>query len=165
MFYTYLHRRVDTNEVFYIGKGSGKRAWRHGSRSRGWHRVVKAARGHTVKVLAQWCTEEEAFEHERLLISCFRDLGAPLCNLTCGGDGYTHTPEARAKISEAKKGRPLTAAHVAALTGLVRSPEARENMRRGQLGKRKGVPLTAAHKAAIAASRLGKPHPHHRKGI
>ena len=26
-FYVYRHIRLDTNEVFYVGKGFGKRAW------------------------------------------------------------------------------------------------------------------------------------------
>ena len=26
-FYVYLHHRADSKEVFYVGKGSGRRAW------------------------------------------------------------------------------------------------------------------------------------------
>ena len=27
MFYVYIHLRLDTGEIFYVGKGSKKRAW------------------------------------------------------------------------------------------------------------------------------------------
>lgn len=44
-------------------------------------------------------------------ISFFRSIGARLTNLTDGGDGisgYRHTPESKAKMSAASKGRPKT---------------------------------------------------------
>ena len=46
-------------------------------------------------------TEEEAFSHEVLLISCFRGMGYELANLTDGGDGtsgYKQTEEHKEKL-------------------------------------------------------------------
>jgi hypothetical protein len=101
-FYTYAHYRNDTNELFYIGKGTEKRAWKRADRSELWSRITKK-HGRTVQILAYWDTEQEAFDHEKLLISCFRDMGKNLINFTDGGDGisgYRHTDETRKKLSE-----------------------------------------------------------------
>ena len=37
--------------------------------------------------MANWDTKKEAFDHEKLLISCFKDMGHPLINKTSGGAG------------------------------------------------------------------------------
>jgi hypothetical protein len=101
MFYTYLHRRESDNKPFYIGKGQGKRAWAHSSRNPHWKNTV-AKHGLKVEVCAEWPTENAAFEHERFLIDCFRDLGHNLVNLTEGGEGKSgcvDSPETRKKKS------------------------------------------------------------------
>jgi hypothetical protein len=85
MFYTYAHTRNDTNKIFYIGKGVNNRAWVTHGRNKHWNHIVKK-HGHTVKILAEWKTEKEALDHEILLISCFKDLGYLLVNMTDGGD-------------------------------------------------------------------------------
>jgi len=84
-YYTYLHRRNDTNEVFYVGKGQGKRAWK-GRRNKWWH-CIADTRGFTVEICAHWPTEREAFEHEIFLIECFKSLDYKLVNQTKGGEG------------------------------------------------------------------------------
>lgn len=85
-FYTYMHTRKDTNQPFYIGKGSGKRAfWAHG-RNKHWSNIAKK-HGFDVTILANWSNEKDAFEHEKLLIACFKDMGVNIVNLTDGGDG------------------------------------------------------------------------------
>jgi hypothetical protein len=122
MFYSYLHRRNDTGQVCYIGKGMGKRAYSRADRNVHWRRI-EAKHGITVEIVAHWPTEAEAFEHEIFLIDTFRSLGHPLVNLTNGGDGvagHRHdaatlermsarckavrsTPESRAKTSAQMK--------------------------------------------------------------
>lgn len=100
MFYTYAHFRPD-GRVFYIGKGSGNR-YLSNERSRYWKNLVAKEGGFTSEILAHWPTEAEAFEHEKFLIKCFRDLGFKLCNLTDGGEGPSgavRTTETRAKLS------------------------------------------------------------------
>lgn len=107
-FYTYLHRRADDGAVFYVGKGTGARAHRTTRRSLWWLRVARK-HGHTVEILAHWDDEVQALEHEKLLIACFQDMGAPLVNLTLGGEGtsgYRHSKQARRRISEVQRGKP-----------------------------------------------------------
>ena len=77
-FYTYIHTRVDDGKVFYVGKGKGARAHSTKGRNQRWVRTA-AKHGLKVDIAARWPTEAEAFDHERLLIACFRDMGHPLC--------------------------------------------------------------------------------------
>lgn len=85
MYYTYIHRRSDTNAVFYIGKGKGSRAWRT-KRNKFWHSIADT-RGFTVEICAKWNTEKEAHDHEEFLIWCFREMKTKLVNQTNGGEG------------------------------------------------------------------------------
>ena len=115
-FYTYAHTKPD-GTIFYIGQGTSKykRAYLKNGRNQHWKNIV-AKYGYKVEILAYWDSSEEAKSHEILLISCFKDMGIKLCNLTEGGEGtrgisrigpkgYKHTPEALAKISFANKNR------------------------------------------------------------
>lgn len=106
MFYTYCHKKNDNGIIFYIGKGSGNRL-NHKTRNKYWKSIVNK-HGFTAEIIAYWETEQEAFDHEQLLISCFIDMGYKLANLTHGGGGivgYSHTDEAKEKISIASKQR------------------------------------------------------------
>lgn len=96
-FYTYIHTRASDNKPFYVGKGKGRRAHETRGRNDHWKRTV-AKHGLKVDIAAEWPTEAEAFEHEKFLIACFRDMKMPLVNQTDGGDGlagYVLTPEQR----------------------------------------------------------------------
>ena len=101
MFCTYSHHKPD-GTLFYIGKGSVKRANSKDSRNPHWKNIVAKHGSHKVEILANWPTEAEAFEHEKFLISCFRDLGFSLANITDGGEGMSgakHTDAAKSKMS------------------------------------------------------------------
>ena len=107
-FYTYSHSKPD-GSVFYIGKGVGDRAWAKDNRNIHWHRTVKK-HGYNVDVLAHWDTEDKAFDHEKFLISCFRDMGIKLVNMTNGGEGsagYKWTDEQKAKVDIAGEKNPM----------------------------------------------------------
>lgn len=91
MFYVYAHRRNDTGQRFYIGKGRSNRAWAHKGRNQLWHRIVKKC-GYSVEVLSTGLTEEQAFEKEKELILFHGriDLGnGLLANMTDGGEGHS----------------------------------------------------------------------------
>lgn len=106
MFYTYAHYKPD-NSVFYIGKGRGRRAWEKSSRSKRWKQLVQEVGDHKVEILAQWSTEQEAFDHEIFLIACFRDMGVDLINVSKGGygaSGYRHRDDVLAHLSEIRVG-------------------------------------------------------------
>ena len=116
-FYTYAHFKADTGEIFYIGKGTGRRylqGWtKSGHRSEWWKRVVDK-HGYRAEILAEWPTEQEAFEHERFLISSLKDIGAPLTNLSDGGlgaSGAKRSPEVCEKIGSRYRGKKLSESH------------------------------------------------------
>lgn len=83
MFFTYIHRKVSDNSVFYVGMGSKKRANLVSNRSKEWQNVADE-HGVYVEICAKWETQDEAYEHERLLISCFREMKHPLVNKSDG---------------------------------------------------------------------------------
>ena len=118
-FYTYAHINSTNNKIFYIGKGSKNRYKSKDRRSVHWNGIANKY-GFHAEVLAHWNTEKEAFEHEKLLISCFKDMGYKLANKTDGGEGTasdnvrksalnrpkrTLSEEHKAKISAKNKGR------------------------------------------------------------
>lgn len=129
-FYVYEHWRLDRDECFYVGKGAGRRAYMMNGRNRH-HSAIQAkvsreGFGIEVKMVATGLSENEAFTIERERIQFWRNVGADLANMTDGGEGASgckksdrarllqskrmsgvpKTPEHRAKISEAHKGKP-----------------------------------------------------------
>lgn len=112
-FYVYVHRRDDTGEIFYVGKGSRlkedrpfKRAFDESNgRSNFWKGVVSKAGGRVVEIVGVLPTEEGAFVLEKALIRHYRRRsdGGTLVNLTEGGDGVSgviSSPETIRKRSE-----------------------------------------------------------------
>jgi hypothetical protein len=158
MFYTYAHFKPD-NSVFYIGKGHGRRAWSTKGRNIHWRRIVAKYGDHRVQILAQWKTEQEAFEHEKFLIACFRDMGFVLANITLGGEGATglvHTEEVKRKISLINKGRKPTPEQVEKirLKSLNRKHSEQTKQYLSKINKERV--LTADQKQRIRNAHLGK---------
>lgn len=158
-FYTYIHRRADDGEVFYVGKGRLKRAYSDYRRTLRWVRTV-AKHGLIVELVAFFWGEPDAFAHERALISEYRATGAPLCNLSDGGEGpsgYKQTDEQRRRNSERGKGRKQSAEtiakRVAKLIGVKRSPETIAKISAGHIGMKYssefGAKISAANKGRV----------------
>ena len=110
MFCTYAHY-TPQGRLFYIGKGSSeRRAHYMQGRNNYWNKIVAKYGNPRVEILSTWGSEKEAFIHEVLLISCFRDMGYELANLTDGGDGtsgYKQTEEHKEKLRKARTGKPI----------------------------------------------------------
>lgn len=85
-FYVYVHIRNSDGQVFYIGKGSGNRAWDFYGRNVYW-KNVKNKHGIRVEILFSSLAEKDAFQLEREVISVFETEGNKLTNLTKGGEG------------------------------------------------------------------------------
>lgn len=146
--YTYIHRCKDNvKRIFYVGKGSSGRMRSNFHRNPHWKSIV-AKHGLVVEKVASWETHEEALEHEKFLIFCFKSMGIKLCNMTDGGEGvtgYKPTKEQREKTSKRMK-------------GIVLSDEARLKISISKIGNkaRLGHKNSDQHKEKIAAIWKGK---------
>ena len=125
----YRHRRLDTNEIFYIGIGKLKnRPYSNKNRNQYWKNIVNKT-DYQVEIITELDNWEDACELESLLISVYgrKDLAnGPLVNMTDGGEGNNnlaeesknkmkrfgnsfrlgkkHTEETKAKISKNRTG-------------------------------------------------------------
>jgi len=107
MFCVYEHIRLDTNAIFYVGKGSHRRAYSKHRRNKHWNSVVVKSGGYTVKLVADNIEEELSFLVEMERIDQLKRIGVKLSNKTDGGEGpsgYSHTDEAKRKIAKAQMG-------------------------------------------------------------
>jgi hypothetical protein len=104
----YIHKRLDKDEVFYVGIGSEKRANSRHGRNRLWKIIEKKSGGFEVEVLYDNLTIEEAKEIEKDLILQYGRIElrtGPLANLTDGADGsYNISEETRKLMSDFRKG-------------------------------------------------------------
>jgi hypothetical protein len=89
-FYIYAHYKPDGN-IFYVGKGRSKRAWKTYGRSDFWYKTVNKHGGYEVVLLYENLSEDEAFRLEKEEIEFWgrRKDGGFLINLTDGGDGVS----------------------------------------------------------------------------
>ena len=106
MYYTYIH--ADPNgDVFYVGKGVGRRMYSMKDRSWYWRERFNQLDGITIKIVKRFETEQEAFVHEQELVAFYKEKGCNLVNLTNGGkgaNGYTFTEARKKLISQKMRG-------------------------------------------------------------
>lgn len=111
MAYVYLHKRLDTNVIFYVGIGSDKkykRAHQKARRTIFWKNITNKT-DYEIIIHKDNLTIEESCEEEIRLIKLYgrRDLGlGELVNMDDGGkthNGRKPSPEIKKKISEKLK--------------------------------------------------------------
>jgi hypothetical protein len=117
--YVYRHIRLDKNEPFYIGIGSGEyfsRAYEKNKRNKIWKSITSRTK-YEVEILFENLSREEACKKEIEFISIYGRLdkkSGSLANMTDGGDGSLGKPnkhrlgmkssnETKQKMSEARK--------------------------------------------------------------
>lgn len=166
-FHAYIHTAPGgtAQDVFYVGKGSGKRYLSFNNRSKEHRHVVAEIGAENVLIGKLDCSSEAiAFDLERGLIKCLTRSGVKLCNKTTGGQGASGTVKSeatRAKLSAALKGKchpqtPETRAKIAnTLKGLKRS----EDFSAAISARTKGRVVSAETRAKISAANTGKVRP------
>jgi len=114
-YYIYFHIRLDTDTVFYVGKGCGRRANSKRNRNDYWHNIVNTA-NYKSKIVLQGLTESEALDKEKELIHLLKTVGQAEANLMLSGNssfpqgyrpwnkGKSLTKEIKDKISNTLKG-------------------------------------------------------------
>ncbi len=164
-FYTYLWLRED-GTPYYVGKGSGDRAYR--SHRRGNRPTVRPPLFRDRVILQEWPCEKDSLIAEIFLISFYgrKDTNTGcLRNLTDGGEGVTGRPplslDARQRISKSRIGKPTRFGTLTeetkrkislSLTGKKRSVESI----RKQSESRRGIRLSKEHKDAISRANKGR---------
>lgn len=156
-YYVYLHRYesgTKLGQVFYVGKGTGNRAFSKKNRNKYWKHIV-AKHGYTVELYETGLQEWYAYELEFLTVAYYGREN--LCNLTDGGEGPSSPSEETRKImSEKAKSR-------------IRKPmgpmsdETKLKLsiaKTGKPSKLKGIPLTEDTKRKLSESKKGKPNGH-----
>tara|TARA_R100000315_G_C5217602_1_gene130260 strand:+ start:48 stop:1295 length:1248 start_codon:yes stop_codon:yes gene_type:complete len=101
-FYTYAYLRKVDRTPYYIGKGTGKRAY-----DRHTHRVKVPDDRDRIIFLKENVSEKEAWDYEREMIQFYgrKDLGTGILrNLSDGGEGPANpSPEARRRNAETSR--------------------------------------------------------------
>jgi hypothetical protein len=160
----YLHRRLDTNDVFYVGIGAqSKRAYLKIGRNKHWHNIVNKF-GYSIEITHDNIIWEEACSIEKYLISFYgrNDLSnGSLCNLTDGGDGVSKvifTQERKDKIRNKAIGRKLSPEHIEKMRqankNKIISIETREKLVFNWLGKTH----SESTRDKLRKANLGKKH-------
>lgn len=107
-FYVYEHYKIGHDEPFYVGKGKGRRARDHNSRSIRWKNIVNKY-GFEIRFVAINLNELDAMWLETTLIIGWgrKDLkDGPLVNMTDGGDfGSKHICSSKNKKAQSKRMR------------------------------------------------------------
>ncbi len=140
-YYTYAYLREDKTP-YYIGKGSGNRAYWSGRRC-----VPTPIDKSRILILKHFENEADAFKHEVYMIAIFgrKDKGTGILrNLTDGGEGITGNKRGEdfcKRMSEIHSGKTISKAHKKALskahTGKTLSPEHRRKVGDALRGKKK----------------------------
>jgi hypothetical protein len=141
---TYAHYKPD-GSMFYIGKGTPRRAHSSVGRNVVWKRTVEKHGGFKVEILGRWNTEQEAFDHEIFLIDTIKDMGVPLVNIARGGlgsTGFRHTLEHKSTLAtRMKASNPMSNPEARekqkiAVKEAMNRPEVRAHQRAAKLGKK-----------------------------
>jgi hypothetical protein len=157
-FYTYVHKKMDTGEVFYVGKGINKRAWDTLHRNKFWQNVVKK-HGFTAEIVSYWDSEQDALNQEVELISKHKATGAKLCNLTAGGDGIVglkRTKEHNKKISISKIGHKVSEKTKQKMSDSAKKRANTPEYKQWLSDLKKGKPLSEIHKKNVSIGMTGK---------
>ena len=139
-FYVYAHAKP-CGEIFYVGKGSKKRAWSKKDRNNHWKNIVNKY-GYNVIILSDNLEEEDSLKLEIEIIAHFVKF-KKLCNRTLGGDGakgLQHNDEFKKKRSDYMKSElnPMKRKDVARKLGLSISGDNHPTKKEGYINKISG---------------------------
>lgn len=158
MYYVYSYLREDYSP-YYIGKGSGKRAYIKGPKE------VKPPRDKSrVKIIKADLTEEEAFLLEKLYVLMFGrvDLGTGILrNKSDGGDGSSgavRSEETKEKIRQANLGKKRPQWVYDKIATSNRGKKVSAETRAKQSAAKKGRKCTEEHKRKVSEAKKGFKH-------
>lgn len=164
--YVYYDPRKEPPEPIYVGRGNGKRAYKHLTKCT--NSILEAKINHIRDVGKEPIVEkvscdlnfEDASALERQLILQYGRINigtGTLCNFTDGGDGtcgYKHSEETKKLFSEQRKGKKQTEAQLAANRN--RAPKSEATRLKHSLQNRGKTHLTPEQYAEIAVKARGR---------
>lgn len=157
MYYVYSYLREDYSP-YYIGKGSGNRAYIKGPNE------VKPPKDKSrVKIIKNNLTEIEAFDLEKLYILMFgrKDIGSGILrNKSDGGDGASgavRSKETREKLRQANLGKKRPQWIYDKIAASNSGKKASVETRAKQSAAKKGKKCTEEHKRKVSAAKAS-PH-------
>lgn len=133
-YYIYFHKKADTGDVFYVGKGKDRRCFIKRSRSFHWNNIVKK-HGYTIEIIEQNLSEKQSIEREIFWINKLGRIDLKtgcLVNFTNGGEGSSGRPMSdRTKkiISETNRIRPASKNQQAIVGAMFRGKFGKEHNR------------------------------------
>jgi len=158
MYYVYSYLREDYSP-YYIGKGSGKRAYNKGPKE------VKPPRDKSrVRILKADLTEDEAFLLEKLYILMFGRIDSGtgiLRNRSDGGDGASgaiRSDETREKLRQANLGKQRPQWVYDKIAASNTGKKASEETKAKMSAVRRGRTCTEEHKRKVSEAKKGFKH-------
>lgn len=113
IYYVYIHTRLDTGEVFYVGKGNGYRAFDKSGRNIWWNRIANKTEWIS-SIVQDNMSEDDAYLLEMWLIAKFRHNGVKLCNISDGGEGGQGVQSTTSKKTYCSNGMSFESGRAAA---------------------------------------------------
>jgi hypothetical protein len=162
-FYVYLHVRNDTGNVFYVGKGKGRRAWIASKRNR-YHQAMMqkldaAGSGWRVEIFEDGLSNEEAFTKEKEIISAYGRES--LTNLSDGGEygavGHKMPRHIVEALAAKARGRKMPRHGVEKSAAARRGVKLTEDMRKRMSEGLKGKKHSSERNARKSLRQTGKP--------
>ena len=155
VFYIYYHIDPRNNEIRYIGKGSGRRAWAF-HRGRGHHRnwinkLKSLGMKPLVKIVEYLECEIEAYAKEKLLIKIEKEKGTSLCNISEGGNcgprlsGKNNAMYGKSRPDLAKRNKKNKGKSLEEIYGKEKAKEMRKNHK--NINKKSWIELYGKEKA------------------
>jgi hypothetical protein len=148
IYYIYQHRKSDTKEIFYVGKGKCNRMYGVQGRNKHWKNTVNK-HGYVVEKLFDGLDEELALLSEIEIIDIYKKRGIKLVNMTNGGEGtsghtYVMKDETKQKLSLGRIGNQWA-----------KGQQISENHKKSVIEsnkRRKGIPIKKANFAGKSHS-------------
>jgi len=156
-YYVYQHKLQD-GTIFYVGKGTGNRAFETRYRNHIWEKVVKEFKKYIVEIKQDNLTSDEAYELE---IKTIKEIGLEnLTNLSEGGEGQDNSTLSPEKYKEWIKNKSIAQTGVVGYWRGKKRPQQSKVMKEmhksGKMSYEhlKG-PLSEEHKKNISEARKG----------
>jgi hypothetical protein len=152
IFYIYEHWRLDRDECFYVGKGSGRRAYDMSCRNQH-HKAIQSKLNRIgfameVRIVACGLSEQDAYVLECERIKYWIEVGVDIANRTYGGEGVRYPKSAVHKAKLAEATRNMSQKQRLQIADAQRNMSQEQRDKRAEKARMQNANMTAEQKAA-----------------